>query len=146
MKTIRTIIFWVLSCTWGIILTTFGAIVALGCLLTGHKPHIFASRYVYFIFENATGWGFEGGPFFFLSRDAHYTSLMQHEAGHGLQNVVFGPLAPFLINIPSMIRFHYRNWVSKKHPEKPLPDYYSIWFEAQASEWGMKHYPNGELR
>ena len=48
---------------------------------------------------------------------------------------------PFVISIPSAIRYHHRKQIRKKDPEKAkeLPDYDSIWFEGQATEWGKKY-------
>lgn len=110
MKTLKKIIFWLLSFTWGLPVTLVGALVAIVLLITGHKPHRFYQN-VYFCFGKG-GWGFEAGPFFFLSTDAADSLYMkQHESGHGLQNIMFGPLMPFLVSIPSCIRFWYREWL-----------------------------------
>lgn len=56
----------------------------------------------------------------------------RHEFGHSLQNIIFGPLFPFLVAIPSVIRYWY---FTLKNPEK---DYDSIWFEKTATNWGTK--------
>ena len=34
--------------------------------------------------------------------------LIRHEGGHGIQNIIFGVLMPFLVSIPSFIRYWYR--------------------------------------
>ena len=59
-----------------------------------------------------------------------------HEFGHSLQNLIFGPLFPFIVAIPSVIRCQYQNYRSKKG--LPNKEYDSIWFEFQASSLGHK--------
>ena len=101
MKTFKTVLYWVWSCTWGVIMTAIGAVIALVLLVTGHKPHIFHYN-VYFQF--GTGWGgVNFGAFFFLSETSP-DSTKQHEAGHGLQNLIFGVFQPFVVAIPSAVR------------------------------------------
>ena len=56
----------------------------------------------------------------------------------GLQNIIWGPLMLFVISIPSLIRFWYIRYLYKKCKSN-IPDYYSIWFEEQASRWGKEH-------
>lgn len=105
MKTIKIILFYIISFTWGILMTLFGCLCALGLLITGHKPKLFHQN-IYF--EVGTGWGgFEAGCFFFCCKD-HDLHLMQHESGHGLQNLVLGPLMLFIVSIPSCIRYWLR--------------------------------------
>ena len=97
----KTALYWIVSCTWGIIMTLIGAVIALGLLIAGHKPKIFHYN-VYFAF--GTGWGgVNFGAFFFLSTTSP-DSTKQHEAGHGLQNLIFGVFQPFVVAIPSAFR------------------------------------------
>lgn len=139
MKILKAIVFWILSLTWGLPLTLFGAICALVLLVGGHRPH----RFHYFIcFEvNGNGWGFEGGPFIFVCKGTSFR-LKQHECGHGVQNIILGVFMPFLVSIPSFIRYWYREIVvrtgKKKYSE--LPDYDAIWFEGWATRLGTKLY------
>lgn len=112
MKTLKTIGFWILSCTWGIIMTLIGAITALVLLITKHQPKRFGPC-IYF--EVGKGWGgVELGPFFIISKDAGLNTV-RHEAGHGIQNIIFGPLMPFLVCIPSALRYWVRNWKVADH-------------------------------
>lgn len=60
----------------------------------------------------------------------------KHEFGHSLQNLIFGPLFPFIVAIPSAIRYHYQNYRSKKG--LPNKEYDAIWFEGTATRWGTK--------
>ncbi len=106
MRRLKLIGFYLLSFTWGILMTLFGCVVALALLLTGHKPHMFHGS-IYFEAGSNNWGGFECGPFFVTDRSPTL-HIKQHEAGHGLQNIMFGPLMPFLISIPSCIRYWLR--------------------------------------
>lgn len=66
--------------------------------------------------------------------------LVWHELGHTVQNLIWGPLSPFVITLPSFIRAAFWPRILKKNPKA---DYYSIWFERQANEFGEK-LKNGE--
>lgn len=101
MTKLKTVLYWLWSCTWGCIMTVIGAVVALGLLITGHKPKVFHYN-VYFAFGRGWG-GVNFGAFFFLSAWSP-DSTKQHEAGHGLQNLIYGPLMPFVVAIPSAFR------------------------------------------
>lgn len=139
MKTLKVIGFWLLSWTWGLPMTLFGGLVALGLLITGHKP----KRFHHFIyFEVGSNWGgFEAGCFFFANKNSSL-HLKQHESGHGIQNIIFGWLMPFIVSIPSCVRYWYREIVvrtgKKKYSE--LPPYDSIWFEGWATKLGEKYF------
>lgn len=110
-KVLTTIGYWVLSCTWGIIMTLIGAIGALAMLVSGHKPHIFGYS-VYFVV--GSGWGgVNFGAFFFVAKTSDRLDMHQHEAGHGLQNLVFGVLMPFVVAIPSAVRCLIRGYDQK---------------------------------
>lgn len=153
MKTFKTILYWLISFTWGIIMTLFGCICALGLLITGHK----AKKFHYSIyFEVGENWGgFEAGPFFFCNKNASL-HIKQHEHGHGLQNLILGPIMPFLVSIPSCIRYWHRElqerrW-KRQYAEKKIsysqyldkyenrPGYDDIWFEGWATKWGNKYF------
>ncbi len=111
MNKLKLIGFYILSFTWGIIMSLIGALVILILLIAGQKPKIFHGR-VYIEVGNNWG-GCELGCFFICSK-YESLSLKQHEAGHGIQNIIFGPLTPFIISIPSAIRYWLRNIESYK--------------------------------
>ena len=106
-KVLTTIGYWVLSCTWGVVMTLIGAIAALALIVAGNKPKIFHNN-VYFEVGRAWG-GVNFGGFFFVNKNASL-STRQHEAGHGLQNIVFGVLMPFVVAIPSAVRCLMRQY------------------------------------
>ena len=132
--------FWALSLTWGLVMTLIGAIIALGLILTGHKPKI---HHCLIYFEVGKGWGgFNCGAFFFTNKNPS-RHLLEHESGHGIQNIKFGWLMPFVVAIPSAIRYWYREYLVKYQGVKrsSLPVYDSVWFEKQATELGKKYFP-----
>lgn len=135
----KAILFWILSLTWGLPMTLLGAVIALALIAKGYKP----KRFHYFIyFEVGEGWGgFNAGAFFLTSKNPS-VHTKQHEAGHGLQNIVFGWFMPFVVSIPSAIRYWYREYLVgiKGYEYGMLPDYDSIWFEGQATRLGEKYF------
>lgn len=140
MKILKGIGFWLVSCTWGVIMTLIGAFVSIALLVTGHKP---ARQFGWFIcFEVGTGWGgFSMGPFMVVSKDVTLRTK-QHEAGHGLQNIMLGVFMPFVVSIPSMLRYWYRKLIVRygKKMTWELPAYDSIWFEGWATSLGTKYF------
>ena len=102
---IKTALYWLVSLTWGGVMTWLGAIIALALLVTGHKPKRLGAN-VYF--ETGSGWGgMEYGAFFFTAKDASSATRL-HEAGHGIQNLILGPFMPFVVCIPSAVRYWMR--------------------------------------
>lgn len=128
------ILFYFLSFTWGLPITLIGCLVASILLITNHKPQKWG--YCYY-FEIGERWGgLNLGPIFLINKNAS-NNLKSHECGHGLQNCIFGLLMPFIVCIPSVIRYWYRE--IKRIVGKPcITEYYDIWFEKQASELGSK--------
>ena len=124
--------YYFFSWTWGLPMTLIGALVAGICMALGceEKTHAGATY-----FEFGEGWGgLSLGCFFFCSkRPSKHTK--DHEFGHSIQNCFWGPLFPFVIAIPSAIRYHQRN-LQRKRGKTLTTNYDDIWFEGQASEWG----------
>lgn len=127
------IVFYLLSCTWGIIMTLIGSITALVLLILGNKP----KRHGYcWYFEIGEGWGgINLGIFFVVSKGAG-SHTKNHEHGHGFQNAVLGPLFPFIVAIPSVVRYWYREFKYHRNGLIPPTDYDDIWFERQATKLG----------
>ena len=117
-------------------MTLIGSVIALVLILMGYKP-----------IKNIYGWYFEIGNYW-GGVDLGYISIIQknssqylknHEFGHAVQNCIFGPLFPFMIAIPSAIRYWYRAIRENLGKDNPT-DYYAIWFEKQASTYGELYY------
>lgn len=140
MKVLKIIGYWLVQLTWGAVMTIPGLLVTCFCILFLHgKVH--RNGYSYIV-EIGGNWG--GLNLGAVSLCGGYTTICpdedwfeytrRHEFGHSLQNMMFGPLMLFIVEIPSVIRYHYQNARSKKGLEnKPYND---IWFEGTASAWG----------
>jgi hypothetical protein len=61
----------------------------------------------------------------------------QHEVGHSVQNCFFGPLMPFIVSIPSVIRYWYRR-IRREIGKPPKTTYDSVWYEGTATTLGNK--------
>ena len=121
--------------TWGIIMTLIGACVAAVCSAMGYKAQKHAGAIYYEVGKKPWG-GICLGQYFFCSPGAT-KHTKDHEFGHSLQNCIWGPLFPFVIGIPSFVRCQkFNSNIKKGIPNEE--DYYAIWFEKEASEWGEK--------
>lgn len=140
MKVLKGVLYWLWQCTYGVLMTAIGAVVVLVLICCGCKP----KRFHYNIYiEVGKNWGGVNLGAFFLTCKGAGLSTRQHEAGHGLQNLWWGILFPFVIAIPSAVRYWYREWYYKhKYPvtKKTLPEYDAIWFEGQATRLGQKYF------
>ena len=126
--------FYLLSFTWGLPLNLIGFIVALVMLCTGHKPRKWGYCYYFEVGEN---WGgLEFGVFFLVNKNPS-NHVRNHEFGHGIQNCYWGPLMPFVICIPSAIRYQYRN-IRSRRGYINTTKYDDFWAEGQATKWGTE--------
>lgn len=126
-------LFYFLNFTWGIIMNIFGFIGAGVMLALGKKPFNHAGSIT---FRIGHYWGGVSlGIFSFVSEEAGEHTL-NHEFGHAIQNAVLGPFFPFVIAIPSFIR--YWRFVYNDKNDIPNKPYDSIWFEGSATELGTK--------
>lgn len=131
-------LYYLLSWTWGLLMTFIGACGALYFMARGVKPQKHAGA-IYFVVGNS-GWGGVSLGMFFFCSPSSKQDTKDHEFGHTLQNCIWGPLFPFVIGIPSMIRCYNFN----RNQAKGIPneeDYDAIWFEGQATKWGEKIAP-----
>jgi len=141
---LRTASFWVLSCTWGVIATVAGGVQALIFMHRGLEPK-FLRGSIYF--ENVREKGSNNlGPFFFLGEDAEYYTPY-HEAGHGMQNILLGPLYVVVVGISSEI--WYRKFTKEYagelasgtwDPDERRRAYDRNPIERWATNWGARAY------
>lgn len=123
MTRTKKIIYYILNCTWGIIMTVIGALGTAALAITGHK----VNRHAGCFYTNVgRSWGgMEAGMFFFTdSRDSESTK--NHEFGHSLQNCLWGPLFPFVVCIPSATRYWLRENPTKKSKHMFSIIYYAV--------------------
>lgn len=123
-------LYYLLNCTWGLIMVIFGLLLSLPLWLFKKSKKYHWVRY--FVVGKSWG-GLEAGLLFFTD-SYEYDTILSHEYGHSFQNAILGPLMPILVSIPSAIRywiFTIREWKNKSNPA-----YDSIWFEKNASELG----------
>lgn len=127
-------LFTFLSFTWGLPLTLVGAGVALVLTTLGYK----AERHRYCVcFKFGENWGGLNLGYFIFTCTNAAERTPNHEFGHALQNCVYGVFTPFIVTIPSAIRYWSR--VYKMYKGLPIETPYdAIWFERQATEWGNR--------
>lgn len=152
LKLCLSVVFWVLSCTWGIIMTLVGgatvgllALVKL-CFYIFKKelPIRFHKNACTLIVEIGGNWGgLELGPFalcgnYSETSASFYRHIRQHEFGHNIQHCFWGPLYIFVIQIPSACRYWYEVYRVSKGRPLPATWYDSAWFERDATNWGTR--------
>ena len=130
------VIIQILNHTWGIVMTLIGYTVRLVLWIAGIKGTKVEFTRVYKV---GKGWGgLNLGTTILVASDCNMRHTVPHELGHSIQNAMFGVLSPFLVTIPSAIRYHYRRYLLKKGIE-PKTDYDAIWFEGQATKLGTEY-------
>lgn len=127
--------FYTLSFTWGLPLTLIGCVVATVLCLLGHRPAKWSHCYYFEVGEN---WGGVELGVFFVKDKTSGIQTMNHECGHAIQNCYLGFLMPFIVSVPSAIRYWYRQYLRSVKKVETLPAYDSIWFEGQATKLGKE--------
>lgn len=129
-------LYWIVQLTWGLLMTILGIFATLfSIVFLKGKVH---KNGFSIIVETGGYWGGVSLGAFALCGNYSKVSpywfehIRKHEFGHSLQNLLWGVLFPFVIAIPSAIRY----WYSKRNPSLLGNWYNSIWFEKQANSWG----------
>lgn len=125
-----------LSNTWGLPMILLGKLISAVLRLCGLKPKTWAACNWYVVGKN---WGGISIGRTIITDDEPTEDILDHEFGHSIQNAMYGFLFPFIVAIPSVIRYWKREIDYKKGKE--LPPYDSIWFEGQATSLGKKYRP-----
>ena len=99
------------SWTWGIVMTLVGAIATLVAICLGGKPTRYGPTVVTVY---GKGWGGASMGMFIIIGEDSDTSTKSHEVGHSLQDLILGPLMPFVVSIPSAFRYWLRNFNNTK--------------------------------
>ena len=130
-------LFYTLSFTWGLPMTLIGYVAAIVLRALGYQPKKWG--YCYY-FEVGRYWGgVNFGPIFITCKDSS-EHTKNHELGHAHQNCRFGLLMPFIVAIPSAIRYWSRIWAVNGGfvEQNELPDYDSAWYEGDATKLGTE--------
>ena len=138
----KKVLYWIIQLTWGALMTIPGLLVTGFCILF-LKGKVHKNGWSYIV-EIGGNWGgldlgavaLCGGYTTKTPDENWFQHTRRHEFGHSFQNIIWGPLFPFVIALPSAIRYHYQNARSKKG--LPNKEYDAIWFEGQATRWGTK--------
>ena len=133
--------YWTLSLTWGLIISALGLLVGKVLEFCGFARHENMYGYYYIVGEN---WGgFNMGPVSVVSKNPSRHTL-NHEFGHSIQNCFLGPFILFLVVIPSVSRYWYREYLTRigQKAYEDLPLYDSVWFEGTATKIGDEYYKN----
>lgn len=129
-------LYYVLNLTWGLPMTLLGAIVAIVLLIIGKKPKRHGGCWY---FNVGKSWGGCELGLFFLTDSQDNDSVKTHEFGHSIQNARFGLLMPFIVCIPSAVRYWYRELWFYRRGRRPKTAYDDIWFEGQATRLGKEN-------
>ena len=128
-------VFYLLSFTWGLLLSASGLIYCLILLVSGKKPMRFGHCVR---FEVGKNWGGFSFGWLIVTNKNPSRHLLEHEHGHGFQNIMLGPLMPIIVCLPSTLRYHTRNIIQRLRPGTKLKPYDSIWYEGWATRLGEK--------
>lgn len=131
----KRFLFYFLNLTWGLPLNIVGFMVALVLLCGGKKPKRWGDC---FYFEVGEGWGGLELGIIFLTQKNPSIHTRNHEHGHAIQNCFLGVFMPFVVNIPSAIRYWYRRIREKKGLVNKT-DYDAVWYEHTATMLGTKY-------
>ena len=89
-------------------------------------------------FEVGENWGGANLGVCFIKDKTESENNKNHEHGHGIQNCYLGFLMPFVVAIPSAIRYWYRELKYDRKGLPPKTPYDAIWFEHSATELGTE--------
>lgn len=127
-------LYYLLNYTWGLLPTLLGWLLYLCCMpFAYYRSKRYGRRFIGFNTES--GWGFSLGTSIFIS-DCTAEYVIPHEIGHTIQNAIFGPFQIILVDIPSAIRFWYRE-ILVRRGKKLTKKYDDIWFESSATSLGV---------
>ena len=122
-------------------MTIPGLIITGFCLLFIKNSRVHKNGFSYIVEVGGNWGGLELGAVslcghYYYENPYWFNHTRCHEFGHSLQQLIFGPLQPFIVGIPSAVRY----WYQRIRDSKGLPnkEYDDIWFEYTASKWGTE--------
>lgn len=129
-------LFYILSFTWGLPMTLIGLISACVLICAGYTTKRWGGCIYFNVGKN---WGGVSLGIVFITDERDSIHTKNHEFGHAIQNCRLGFLMPFIVCIPSAIRYWYRELKYWKNGLMPTTKYDDIWFEGQATRLGYKY-------
>jgi hypothetical protein len=127
------VLYYILAFTWGLPMTLIGLFVALVLICLRYRANTYGGC---LHFSVGKKWGGVSLGIVIITDDNTPKRTMNHEFGHSLQNCCYGFLMPFIVCIPSVIRYWYRELRYHRRNIIPPTAYDDIWFEGQATRWG----------
>lgn len=103
-------LYYLIQWTWGIIMNIVGGITFIICKCCRCETYMYRNAVCIVVPWNFGG--LELGMFFV--RGKKNISVCAHEYGHSIQNLWWGPLFPFVVCIPSAIRYWLREFKTTK--------------------------------
>lgn len=134
----HSFLYYFLNFTWGLLTTLVGFIIFL-VLLPSTKQVTTYRQCTKSLSKKSKSYGFSFGINIFVDYEDD-VSLYLHEYGHTCQNALFGPFAIFLVYIPSVVRYWYRELKYYRKGLQPPTKYDDIWFEGSATKIGENSY------
>jgi hypothetical protein len=125
------VLFYLLSVTWGSLMTFIGLLSAVVLLCAGYKPKKWGGCWYFNVGKH---WGGLNLGIIFLVDESSSDYTKNHEFGHAIQNCFLGPFMLFVIGIPSAVRYWYRE--IRLHKGLTNTTYDAIWFERSATKLG----------
>ena len=125
--------YYLLSFTWGLPLNLIGLLVAGVLYCFKKRPKKWGWNWY---FELPVNFGAELGIFSIVPEEPS-DRIRNHEFGHSIQNIYYGPLMIGTICIPSFVRFWIRE-IQYQFGYEPKNGYDDIWFEGQATRSGAE--------
>ena len=139
------VVYFILSFTWGMMMSFVGAVTALVLLIFGRGGFGVVGHTPAFIFKKERNNAFSIGLFIFVDH-IEKDRFNGHEVGHTVQNCMYGPFVLFLVYIPSFVRYWWRT--NDKHrytKDGEFIEYDAVWFEGQATKITNWHIELTEL-
>ena len=141
----KTVVYWIIQCTWGFIQTALGAVIFL--------LHICDKHYIYHgavITEWEAKSSVSLGMFVFITDEPYFYDklkddytmdelagrLLVHEYGHTIQSLMLGPLYLILMGIPSTL-WGFLPSLNARRKKEDI-SYFSFFTEKWANVLGEK--------
>lgn len=126
-------LYYTLNFTWGALMNVAGLFCAVALLCVGRKANTYHGCLHVTVGKN---WGGVSLGVVIITDAEPTEHTLKHEYGHTIQNAILGPLFPFLVGVPSVLR--YWKWTILEAKGVELEPYDAAWYEGQATALGEK--------